>query len=471
MERIPTYVPNLDEVLCGGIPESSVVLVTGVPGSGKTILAQQAAFGVAAAGGKSLIVSTLSEPLARMVRFMQGFTFFDTDAIGTSVIYEDVGTRLLQENGEKALEHVVNLLQEHSPTLLVIDSFKAIQEMSLDKEQLRRSLYTLMGTVAAYPCTAILVGEYTDDDLASAIITSMVDGIIALYNQRVGLYDRRYLRVAKLRGSAYIPGEHAFRITQEGITVFPRIVPPQTATMYTPTRERVNTGIPGLDDMLHGGLFRGSITLIAGDPGVGKTVTAMHFLLNGAQEGERGVYFSFQEDPYQWAQIARNFGFDIDDLQRRGLVDVVYTSPVEIDVEQFAWLMRETVTRTGARRVVIDSMRDLEAGARGEPERFFNYSYGLMQWLKERGVTTLITSEIGQIFGMDLVLSGVGLSHIADVLVVLRYTVDESRIRRAIAVLAQRGSPHSNQIHEYLISEAEGPRVGAPLAGGFALWP
>ena len=470
MKRIPTHIPNLDEVLYGGIPEGSVVLITGVPGSGKTILAQQIAFGVAAAGGKALIVTTLSEPLARMVRFMQGFTFFDTEAIGSSVIYEDVGSQLLQENGESALEHIVDLLREHAPTLLIIDSFKAIQEMSLDRERLRRTLYTLMGTVAAYPCTAVLVGEYTDDDLTTAAITSMVDGIVVLYNQHVGLYDRRYLRVAKLRGSAYLPGEHAFRITEDGITVFPRIVPPPLTTAYTPSRERVSTGVSGMDEMLHGGLMRGAVALVAGDPGVGKTVTAMHFLLNGASRGERGLYFSFQEDPYQWAQIARNFGFDVDDLQQRGLVEVVYTSPVEIDVEQFAWVMRETVTRTAAQRVVIDSMRDLEAGARGEPERFFNYAYGLMQWLKERGVTTLITSEIGQMFGMDLVLSGVGLSHIADVLIVLRYTVEESRIRRAIAVLAQRGSPHSNQIHEYLISEKEGPRVGAPLSGGVTLW-
>ncbi len=470
MNRIPTHVPNLDEVLYGGIPENSVILLSGVPGSGKTILAQQIAFGVAASGGKALIVSTLSEPLARMVRFMQAFTFFDVDAIGTSVIYEDVGTLLLQESGERAIEEIVSLLRQESPTLLVIDSFKAIQEMSFDKERLRRALYTLMGTVAAYPCTALLIGEYTDDDMAKSVVTSMVDGIISLYNQRIGLHDRRYLRVSKLRGSAYIPGEHAFRITEQGITVFPRIVPPRAPLPYTPGQERVGLGIPGLDEMLHGGLMRGAVALVAGDPGVGKTVTAIHFLLNGARQGERGVYFTFQEDPYQWRQIARNFGFDVGDLERRGMVQVVYSSPVEIDVEQHAWLMRETVSRVGAQRVVVDSMRDLEVGARGDPERFFNYAYGLMQWLKERQVTTLITSEIGEIFGTDLILSGVGLSHIADVLIVLRYTVDRSRIRRAIAVLAQRGSPHSDEVREYLISEKKGPRVGAPLSGGFTLW-
>lgn len=466
MNRLPTHVPNLDDVIGGGIPRNSVVLLSGVPGSGKTILAQQVAFNVAAAGGTALIVSTLSEPLERMVRFMQAFSFFDVEAIGTSVFYEEVGTLLLRDSGEEAMAHIVNLLQERSPTLLVVDSFKAIQEMAMSKEQLRRALYTLMGTIAVCPCTALLVGEYTDDDLAGAVIASLVDGIIALYNQRIGLHDRRYLRVAKLRGTAYIPGEHAFRISGDGITVFPRIVPPDIPTPYTPSRERAATDIPGLDDMLHGGFLRGAIGLIAGDPGVGKTVTAMHFLLNGALRGERGVYFSFQEDPAQWAQIARNFGFDPDDLKRRGLIEVVYVSPVEIDVERCAWLIQETVARTGARRLVIDSMRDLEAGARGEPERFFNYTYGLMQWLKERGVTTLLTSEIGQIFGSDLVLSGVGLSHIADALVILRYVVDNSHIRRAIAVLAQRGSPHSDEVREYLISERDGPRVGGPMSGG-----
>lgn len=470
IERIPTHVPNLDSILKGGLPKYSTLLISGVPGSGKTILANQIAYGNATPDNKALLITTISEPMARIIRFIQGFSFFDLEKVGTAIIYEDIGPRLLEGDGEKALAHVTELVMEHQPALLVVDSFKAIHDVAESLAGLRCALYRLVANLATLPCTALLVGEYRSDEIAEVPETAIVDGIIELSNRPIGLRDYRSLRVRKLRGSDYVSGEHAFRITSDGLVIFPRFVTPPVPETYVVSRGRAPMGIAGLDDLLHGGLLRGTTTLVVGDPGVGKTVTSLHFLLNGAMQGEPGAYISFQEDPNQLAQIARNFGFDLEQLQAQGLVDMFYTSPVELDIDEHVLKIVETVERIGARRVVIDSITDFRAGARRGEDRYYNYVYSLVQWFKNRVITAVLTCEISQMFGAGLAMTGLGISHIADNAILMRYVPVGSEVRRALTVLKARGSSHSNEVREYLISEEEGPRVGELISGAFSIF-
>lgn len=469
VERIHTQVPNLDHILEGGLPQNSIITITGVPGSGKTILANQIVYSNATPQKRALIVTTASEPLSRFIRFVQGFSFFDVDKVGTAVLYEDVGPLLLRDGGEGALTRIRELAAEHEPTLLVVDSFKAIRDLAESPAGFRRMVYRLAAELATLPCTTLFVGEYSRDEVALAPELTIVDGIIELDNRLIGLRDYRTLRVRKLRGSDYVSGEHSFRITSDGLTIFPRFVTPPTPVRYAVSRERAATDIPGLDDLLHGGLLRGTTTLVVGDPGVGKTVTALHFLLNGALKGEPGAYISFQEDPSQLAQIARNFGFDVADLQSRGVVAMTYTSPVELDVDEQVLQIIQTAEQIGARRLVIDSVSDFEAGTRRDEDRYFNYVYSLVQWFKNRGITAVLTHEVSRMFAPELTLTGRGVSHIADNVILLRYVPSGRYVRRAITVLSARGSSHSNEVREFLISEEEGPRVGEPIAGAFSM--
>jgi circadian clock protein KaiC len=223
------------------------------------------------------------------------------------------------------------------------------------------------------------------------------------------------------------------------------------------------------DELLPGGILRGTTTLMSGDPGIGKTVTALHFLLNGVEQGEPGVYISFQEDPSQLSRIAANFGFDFPRLKTAGL-HLFYTSPVEMDIDEQAFNIVNLLRESGARRVVIDSVGDLEAGARYDPDRYINFIYSLVQWFKTNSITAMLTAEMGQLFANELTLTGQGVSHIADNIILLRYTEIEGKIRRAITVLSARGSTHSKQVREYLISEAEGPRIGPPLSSVYSLF-
>ncbi len=366
MENLLTHIPGLDQILCGGLPVHSTVLIGGGPGSGKTILASQIVFRNASPENKAIFVSTVSEPLARILHYAQEFTFFDASLIPDVVLYEDIGPDLLEGNGKRALERIEALLLKHRPGYLVIDSVRALSALSESAPAMRRTLFRLASMLAALPCTTFLVGEYQPHEYAATIEASIADAILMLDRREQSLYDQRVLRVEKLRGSNYIPGEHTFRISSEGITVFPRFTTPPMPATSPPHREYVPTGIRGMDDeMLRGGLLRGTTTLLAGDPGVGKTVTALHFLLNGVKFGEAGAYICFQEDPNQLAQIAANFGFDINALTRSGKLTIFYTSPVELDIDEHAQSILATIRQIGARRVVIDSIGDLEAGAWG----------------------------------------------------------------------------------------------------------
>ncbi len=470
MERIRTNIPGLDEILHGGLPAHNTVLISGGPGSGKTVLANQIVFNNVTPQRKAIIVTTVSEPLPRMLRFMQEFTFFKSELVPQVVTYEDIAPQLLEGDGMVAVQRIEELVLEHHPALLVVDSVRSLRQLAETTAASRRAFYRLAATLASLPCTSLLVGEYQTDELTSSVESTIVDAILTLDRRPAALRDQRLLRVHKLRGSDYIPGDHTFRISHHGVTVFPRLTTPTAPAIYTTSREYAPTGIPGMDDlMLPGGLLRGTITLLVGDPGVGKTVTALHFLLNGVRRGEAGAYISFQEDPSQLERIAANFGFDVEALKASGKLNMLYTSPVELDIDEHAQKMLAAVREIGARRVVIDSVGDLEAGAHGSPDRYFNFVYSLAQWFKSNGVTSLLTGEMSGLFGSELTLTGRGVSHIADAILLLRYTEIGGEIRRALAVLAARGSDHSKQVREYLISESEGPRVGPPLTSAFSM--
>ncbi len=469
MDRIPTGIPNFDHVLDGGIPRNTIMLIGGIPGSGKTILVNQIAHHNASPERRALVITTMSEPLTRFVRFAQQFSFFDVDQVGTAVLYEDVGPILLHQNGENVLQVIENLVITYQPELLVIDSFKAIRDLSESKAELRRALYQLAASLATIECTALLVGEYADEELISTPESTIVDGIVQLKGKPATTIPGRRLQVHKLRGSAYLNGEHSYRIDSDGIHVFPRFVTPPTPEVYVPSDERAPTHISGLDDLLHGGLRRGTTALVVGDPGVGKTVIALHFLLNGAVRGEPGVYVSFQEDPNQLQHIASRFGFDMEHLKAQGLVEILYTSPVELDIDEHALKMIHTIERTKARRVVIDSVDDLGVHAHDEHDRYFEYVYSLVQWFKNNGITGMLTAHMSRLFGLQLELTTRGVSYITDALLVLRYAQVGSEIHRVITVLSMRGSSHSPLVCRFLIQEPDGPSVRGPIAGSLSL--
>jgi circadian clock protein KaiC len=452
-ERLSSGAERLDVILGGGLLRNSLNMIMGLPGSGKTILAQQYLLGTATEERPGVYLSTVSEPLGKILRYGQGLSFFDSKSVGTSVFYEDVGGRLNDDGLPGVLEHVTDLLKRRQPSILVLDSFKALHSYADNSGHYRRFLHDLAGRLSALPVTSFWVGEYGAHELSEAAEFAVADAIISLTTERTAERELRVLQVLKLRGSTFLSGKHAYRISEGGIDVFPRFADPADQPTYRLDGDRISTGISLLDGMLEEGYFQGASTLVAGPSGSGKTLMGLHFVFNGAQHGERALIATFQENPIQLERVVQGFGWSLDHPG----IDVMYRAPVDIYVDEWVYELLEAVERTGARRVMVDSMGDLRA-ASGDEIRFREYNYSLLQRLSRQGVSLIMTQEVPELFGVTR-LSEYGISHLSDNVVLLQFLRGESQVKRAVTVMKTRGSAHDPAIRQFEIT-GEGFELG-----------
>src|SRR6185437_8888322 len=224
--RISTGNVQADAILGGGFPANSINIVMGQPGTGKTIFAEQLLFHNANTARPLLYLTTLSEPMTKVVSYAQRLAFFDVEQIGTAVIYEDLGAELAAKGPAVLVPHILDSIKQLSPAIVVIDSFKAIHDLAESTPEMRRIISELAGVVSAYDMTVFLLGEYTQDNIEEYPEFAVADSIVQLERNGVTARDERYLRVLKLRGSGYREGQHAFRITKSGLKIFPRLVTP-----------------------------------------------------------------------------------------------------------------------------------------------------------------------------------------------------------------------------------------------------
>ena len=453
--RISTGNPQADLVLGGGFPSHSINIVMGQPGTGKTIFAEQILFHNAGADRPIVYVSTLSEPMSKMVSYVQRFSYFDENKLGTEIQYEDMGPMLSSDGPAALVPWLTELIKERSPKIIVIDSFRAIHDLASSLPETRRTISDLAGLLSAYDTTAFLLGEYTVDDIQRYPEFAVSDSIIQLARQPLGTRDERYLRVIKLRGSSYREGQHAFRITDDGIQLFPRLVSPRVATTYTPRIGRTSTGVAGLDAMLDGGVWAGTTTLLVGPTGSGKTTIALHFALEGVARKEPTLYVNFQENPSQLARSFFDLGADLDAARESGL-EFMYVSPVELQIDSIVVGIFERISGGTIRRVVVDAIGDLVTAA-SDPQRLLDYLYALVQHFAVNGVTSLLTFEsaLSVMGGLDE--HEQRFSYMSDNVLSISLGGEE-RSRRTIRVIKTRNSAHDPVVRQLDISAA-GARV------------
>lgn len=449
-ERLTSGNREADYILGGGFPANSINIIMGHPGSGKTIFAEQLIFDQATDDRPILYFTTLSEPLAKVVRYLQGFEFFDESKLGTQVIFEDIGGELAESGAGALIPLLRKAITTLSPKVIVIDSFKAVHDLAPSIADRRRMVYEMTALLTSYGTTAFLLGEYTEEDILLYPEFAVADGIVEMSRRRLGNRDERYFRVYKLRGSRYLEGAHGFRITTAGLDIYPRLVSPQIPEGYEPASERVSIGVKGLDEMLDGGVWRGSTTLLAGPSGAGKTTIGLQFALEGARQGEPSLYMNFQENPSQLVRTIRNLGADPDVAQAQGL-DLVYASPVELQIDSIIVDMFRRIQQRQVRRLVIDALGDL-ASAATDAQRLHDYLYALVQHFAVSGITSILNFETtGNSIGGHGMQNA--MSYLSDNVLLL--TVDGAeKTRRAIRVLKTRGSAHDTRVREVEISAA-----------------
>jgi circadian clock protein KaiC len=443
MQRISTGNRQLDLILCGGLPRHSINVVMGLPGTGKTVLAEQLVFANATPERPALYLSTLSEPLPKLIAYLQELSFADVERIGVEVLYESLG-EVLVEDPQQLVASCQRLIEQHRPAVLVVDSFKAIAELVPDRLAWRRLVFELAGLLSAYDVTALWVGEYPSEAAAQLPEFAIADGILELQREETGSRDDRFLRVVKLRGSDFRDGRHAFRISEDGLEVFPRLIGPP-AHHYEPREERLRTGIRGLDEMIESGWLRGSSTLIEGPSGSGKTMIGLHFLRQGVRDGEPGLLVNFQESPVQTIRSMKSLGWDAHDLLAPDRIQLFHTSPVELQIDTIVQEMLGRIEAHGVRRVVIDALGDLQKAAR-DPSRFYDYVYAMTQEFAVRGITALLPFESMPGMPQGVPTAGREVSNMSDNVLLLAMNVDADLVR-TIRIVKTRASAHDGSPH------------------------
>lgn len=468
VDTLSTGVPDLDAVLGGGLPEYSFNILAGTPGTGKTTLAHQIMFANATPERPALYFTVLGEPTVKMLRYQQQFGFFDVDKVEDAVRFINLSDIVLESDLNAVLEHIKAEVEAASPSLVFVDSFRTLirkaQSAPASDLELQGFVQRLALYLTSWQATTFLIGEYDERDIRNNPIFTVADGLFWLHQTVERNSVVRKLQVVKLRGQESMPGLHTFRITQEGLQVFPRTYGLIGSERKPPEARRVSLGVAGLDEMLGGGIPVGDSILVAGPSGSGKSALATQFIAEGLRQGEPGVIAIFEERPQYYVGRADELGLGLDAKIADGKLKVLYLRPLDLSVDEALREMLDAVKEVGARRVVIDSMNGFELALAPAFRLDFRESlYRMVVALTGAGVTVLTTVEVVN-SSTDLRFSPHAISFLSDDIILQRYVEIDGQLRRMMMIVKMRGSGHSKDIREYEVTPA-GLVVGERLAG------
>jgi circadian clock protein KaiC len=453
-ERLVTRVPRLDFITKGGLLKGASYAVLGPPGSGKTVLANQIAFNHVREGGRALYVTLLSESHARMIANLEEMTFFDASFIPEKLHYISGYSELEKEGLRGLLEMVRRAAQQHRATLLIIDGMDAAKEFARSDLTFKRFLQDLQTFVGLLGCTTILLSPHHEGEIHPE--NTAVDGVFELSLWLAGPRAVRELVALKFRGSDSLLGRHEVEISENGIVIHPRTEvqfanPPEKGRE---DRIRMSFGIPRLDESLRGGLLSGSTTMLLGSPGTGKTLLGLHFLLQGAREGQPGVYFGFYETPPRLMEKAAGVGLgDFKKYVDKGLIEIQWQPPLEHNMDSLAERLLERIHERNVKRLrlFIDGVAGFRSAA-VYPDRMGRFFSALSHQLRMLDATTLYSEET------PLLSSGVEAPQpetaaYVENIILLRYVELKSQLYRLISLMKMRESQYDSGIREFSITD------------------
>jgi len=464
-DRIHTGITGLDNVLHGGLIRGSSILVEGKAGVGKSTLGLQfLVSGAIEHGERGILLSFDVEP-SKLYRYAMnlGWDLKQLESEGTlRIIMASAQTALDQLQKERSpLDRV---LKEMNPSRLVIDSVTLLRDLIPDRATLRKMVKVLLNSAAREGLTPMLIAETIGSDPESGIVErSAVDAIFSLsaelYEGRE--YELRRLRVVKARGQSFVTGNHTYRIRdRHGIELYPRVASaPESKPINHVSTERDSFGIPALDQMLGGGTYPGTATMVAGSTGTGKSLLGLQYILAGIQAGQRALIINMEETPEQIIRNARVLNFELEPLIDSGLLRVMYADPAEVDLNQHLGWVMDDVRARGVRRILIDSVTNYAVIAPNESQ-FKDSLFSLVSFLKSTGVSSLFTSEISELIGAPRVTDQT-VSVFVDAIMLLQYVKTGQALSRRLLVLKTRGSDHAKDFRTYTI-EPGGFRLAEP---------
>jgi circadian clock protein KaiC len=445
--RFQTGIERLDEILSGGLFENSVHIIQGGPGSGKTILANQICFHQAKAGRRVVYLTLLAESHDRMLRYLSKMSFVDLALLPDRMCYLSGYSSLRDQGAQGLLDLVRDIGQKTNPDVLVLDGLYMAHEQIASKTEFLRLLYELMGEAGLHECTMLLLTN--NPSMSRSPEHTIVDVVIQLEDHLQGARAFRTLTVQKFRGSAHLRGRHLFRITADGLEVYPRMESRAELPHQPVAGERLRTGVAGLDRMMWGGVPARSSTLLVGPAGIGKTSFGLMFLGQATPE-EPGLLLGCYETPEVLRFKASNLGIDIDGMIAAGALRIVWEPPLERYMDELGDRLITEVRNLSARRVFVDGGGAFRLTA-AFPERLASFFGALALQMQALGSTTFITSESWGLHSPEAsVLEE--LSPFADNVLLLRFIEHESRLARVASLTKVRSSGFDTSILPFEIT-------------------
>lgn len=466
IRNLPTGVPGLDTVLGGGLCEFSFNLIAGAPGAGKTTLAQQILFANATPERSALYFTVLGEPTVKMLRYQRQFSFFDPAKVPSAIRFVNLSKEAASGDLDAVLKRIVGEVTKREAAFVAVDSFRTIGGEVLSgsgpRTELAEFVQRLAQQLTSWEVTSFLLGEYVENERRHPVFT-VADSILWLSEDVERNSAVRKLRVLKVRGRAPMPGLHTFRITGDGMQVFPRI-PEQQRERVTRSSRRLLTGVPGLDEMMGGGIPEGDVVMLTGPAGSGKTTFATQFVAQGLSQGESCVVAVFEEFPEAYLARAKTVPIDFAEMIEAQRLAVIYLRPLDLSVDEMLAEIFAAVRRTGATRVVIDSLSGFEIALAPTFRLDFRESlYRLVGALTATGVTVLMTAEVTEAFPEGR-FTAERVSFVTDDILVQRYVEIQGHLRKVLAIVKMRGSEHATDFRTYDLTSA-GAVMGESLGG------
>jgi len=465
-ESSATGIEGLDNILCGGLTPSRLYLVEGVPGAGKTTLAMQYLLAGAAAGEPVLYV-TLSESEEEL-RAMATTHGWNLDGVTIRELVPPEET--LQAAEQYTMFHPAEVeLSETTRTILadvdrlkprrlVFDSLSELRLLAGDPLRYRRQLLALKQFFRGRRCTVLLLDDLTGTD-RDLQVQSIAHGVLVL-EQLTPEYgaERRRLRVLKHRGRRFRGGYHDYLIVRGGLRVFPRLMPQEHVRREV--SERFSSGLPAMDQLLGGGLERGTSTLIVGAAGTGKSTLASHFVAAAAERGQRSAMYLFDESLGTLLTRMDGLGVSLRKHVDSGMVFIRQIDPAELTPGEFAHSIQEEVEQKNAACVVIDSLNGYLNAMPGE--RYLTiHLHELLMYLGERNVASILIGAHQGLIGANM-QTPVDASYLADAVILMRYYEARGEVHQAISVMKKRGGDHERSIRRFSMRPG-GVHVGEPL--------
>lgn len=457
-----TGIKEFDKLIDGGFTKGSIVLLAGSSGSGKTIFSFQWLFeGIK--NNENGIYITLTEPLFKTLENLEKLSFYNKEAIENEKLRIVDLREVCGKEGfdqQKILDFIEGEVKRTNAKRLCIDSITAIAYQLDDRAKIRAFIFALGTALATLGCTTVLTSEVSEMNKYSKYeVEEFISDAILRFDQiEVKDEPQRIMRIIKVRGRKHRSDDIYFKITKDGINIFPKLRVPLE---HFSTTERISMGISALDDMLGGGIFVGSSTLITGSPGTGKSTLGLSFLADGLKNGETCLYAGFEESKKQVLRNAKNFGWDFGKYEREGLLVMRCIYPNEKHFEEHLADIKQIVEEKKIKRCVVDPLSAISSVIL--PDAFISFSKRLNGYLKTREVTPLFISTTTSLMG-DTKDVNTHLSTVSDNIILLRYVEMNGDVQCVINIIKMRGSEHSKSLRIYNITD-KGVVVGNSLEG------